>query len=106
MDTAQELGVKAKKRNSETYSAIIRALVPIARRLGNIYGNEGITVSSVRHHGLRLNIITENTPLHFLSSVMKQAGLITKGETRPSTIPSTKGRRQMVYYAGTSPYAD
>ena len=49
---------------------------------------------------------TATTPTHWLSSVMKQAGLYTYGNTRPSTIESTKGRRQLVWYAGADPYAD
>lgn len=104
-DDAIVLGKLAKKRNAESYSNIVKALVPIAQRLAGIYGEEGITVSNVRHHGLRLGIITETTPLHFLSSVMKQAKLVTYGNTRPSNIPSTKGRRQMVYHADPGPYS-
>lgn len=104
MKDAVQLGIAAKKKNSETYREIVKALVPIAQKLAGIFGEEGITASTVRRHALRLNIINETTPLHFLSSVMKQAGLRTSGVTRASTIPATKGRRQLVYYAD-SPYA-
>jgi hypothetical protein len=104
MTDAIKLGNAAKKKNAENYREIVKALVPIAQRLAGIFSEEGITASTVRRHALRLNIINEKTPLHFLSSVMKQAGLRTSGVTRPSSIPATKGRRQLVYYAD-SPYA-
>jgi hypothetical protein len=104
VNDAVQLGNAAKQKNAATYREIVKALVPIAQRLAGIFGEEGITASTVRRHALRLNIINENTPLHFLSSVMKQAGLKTSGVTRPSTIAATKGRRQLVYYAD-SPYA-
>lgn len=98
MGAALNAAACAKMKNEENYSEIIRALVPIANRVAGIYGDEGITASTVRYHGLRLGIIGMNTPTHFLSSVMKQAKLYTNGTTRPSTTPSTKGRRQLVYY--------
>jgi len=99
---ARIMGTEAKKKNAENYSEIIKALVPIANRVAGIYGDEGITASTVRYHGLRLGIIHPDTPTHFLSSVMKQAKLVTDGTTRPSTSPSTKGRRQLVYYPDIS----
>lgn len=85
---------------------LIKALVPQAKKLAEIFGEEGITASTVRRAGIRLGLITDKTPTHWLSSVMKQAGLYTYGNTRPSTIESTKGRRQLVWYAGADPYAD
>lgn len=97
------LGNEAKQTNTENYSEIVKALVPVAQKLAAVRGSMGITASNVRRAALSRNIITESTPLNFLSSVMKQAGLITKGETRPSDIPATKGRRQLVYYPDT-PY--
>lgn len=103
--TATELGNTAKRKNTSNYSNIVKALVPIAQQLAAVYPKTGITVTNVRRVALNRNIITETTPLNFLSSVMKQAGLSTKGETRPSDIPATKGRRQLVYYSA-SPYQD
>lgn len=91
---------------TQNHKELVAALVPHAKRLAEIFGEDGITASNVRRAGIRLNIISETTPTHWLSSVMKQAGLTTYGGTRPSTIPSTKGRRQLVYYAGADPYAD
>jgi hypothetical protein len=101
---ATTLGNEAKLRNSENYREIVKTLVPIAQQLAAVYPKTGITASNVRLVAINRRIINENTPLNFLSSVMKQAGLITRGETRPSSIPSTKGRRQLVYYTDT-PYA-
>jgi hypothetical protein len=102
-----ELGITARRKNASTYSNIVKALVPIAQRLAAIYGENGITASNVRWHGINRGIIQENTPTHYLSSVMKQAGLRSSRITRPCKLfASTKGRRQIVYFAADTPYAD
>jgi hypothetical protein len=103
---ATGLGTIAKKKNAENYSEIIKALVPLAIRLAGIFGDQGITASTIRRHGVNVGIIKETTPLHFLSSVMKQANLVTNGATRASTNPASKGRRQLIYFAAPGPYTD
>jgi hypothetical protein len=96
-----EGAVPNKDRNRD----LVKALVPVAQRLGSIFAADGITASNVRRRAISLGLITETTPTHFLSTVMRLSGLESNGETRVSTIPSAKGRRQLVYYPAETPYS-
>lgn len=79
---------------------LITALVPIARRLARAWPDRGVTVSDIRFLAEQEGILTgEEHPhqLSALSSVPAAAGLTATERTRKSKIPSTRGRRQVVW---------
>lgn len=93
-----EKGMLALKKTRPRNQDLIDRLIPLTQRLAEIMGKEGITVTNIRHHGLRLGILTENDALDFLPHVPQQAGLVNRGQYRRSKLGVTHGNLQLVWY--------
>ena len=97
MNTATRRGLRALQKTKPRNQDKIDALVPVARRLADIWSEEGITVTDIRRHGIRLGILKADDPMDFLPHVPKAAGLVNSGRYKRSNLNVTHGNLQVVW---------
>jgi hypothetical protein len=96
-----EVGLAALAQTSAKNAAMLERLVPVAQELASEHRADGITVADVRKEAVGRGILTgyeEKSELCYLGSLMKQAGLHSRGTTRRSTLTAGHGKIQVVWF--------